>query len=48
MVKTRADVKVSEYDDDTPFGAYAWYKGDTEADNTDFMTNEKVIFDGNV
>lgn len=48
VVKTRADVKVSEYDDDTPFGAYAWYKGDTEADNTDFMTNEKVIFDGNV
>ena len=39
---TRADV--SEYDEQTSFGAYSWYKGESEADNIDFMTNEKVSF----
>lgn len=29
-----------------PFGAYAWYKGVTEATDSDFMTNQKVSYDG--
>lgn len=27
-----------------PFGAYAWYKGVSASDNTDFMKNQKVSF----
>ena len=27
-----------------PFGAYAWYKGVSAADNTGFMTNQKVSY----
>ena len=44
---TRADATPAEYLD-TPFGAYAWYKGDDPSENIDFMTNEKVIFYDNV
>lgn len=29
-----------------PFGAYAWYKGENPTDDADFMTNQKVIYDG--
>lgn len=27
-----------------PFGAYAWYKGETPAENRDFMVNQKVSY----
>lgn len=27
-----------------PFGAYAWYKGENPADDTTFMTNQKVAY----
>ena len=29
---------------DVPFGAYAWFKGNTAADNAVFMTNQKVSY----
>ena len=45
-VLTRADD--GEDYGETPFGAYAWFKGDGNNADVDFMTNEKVIFDGTV
>ena len=42
---TKADP--ADYKDDyasVPFGAYAWYKGVSAADNTVFMTNQKVSY----
>ena len=46
---TKADDYKAEYES-VPFGAYAWYKGVNPADNTTFMTNEKVAYfsDGNI
>ena len=29
-----------------PFGVYAWFKGETSADNRDFMVNQKVSYTG--
>lgn len=40
--KANADYK-TDYQS-VPFGAYAWYKGDNPADNSDFMTNQKVTY----
>ena len=37
-----ADYKVAYQN--VPFGAYAWYKGVSAADNTTFMTNQKVSY----
>ncbi len=42
---TKADP--ADYKDNylsVPFGAYAWYKGVSAADNTTFMTNQKVSY----
>ena len=47
MPATRAGE--SDYKDaysGVPFGAYAWYKGVTDATDSDFMTNQKVSYDG--
>ena len=44
---TRAGDDGDEYGD-TPFGAYAWFKGEGSNEDVDFMTNQKVIFDGEV
>lgn len=38
----------ADYADDyggVPFGAFSWYKGEDPADNTVFMTNQKVAYD---
>ena len=43
---TKADP--ADYKDNyqsVPFGAYAWYKGVSASDNTDFMTNQPVGYD---
>jgi hypothetical protein len=43
--QTKADP--ADYKDNylsVPFGAYAWYKGVSAADNTTFMTNQKVSY----
>ena len=43
---TKADAP-ADYKDayqNVPFGAYAWYKGVSAADNTVFMTNQKVSY----
>ena len=45
---TKADDKPADYKEAyqaVPFGAYAWYKGVSAADNTTFMTNQKVSYD---
>ena len=44
---TRADADGVGYGD-TPFGAYAWFKGDDNNVDVNFMTNQKVVFDGTV
>jgi len=44
-VATKADT--TDYKDNyqnVPFGAYAWYKGVSAADNTDFMVNQSVAY----
>lgn len=38
---TKADDYTVDYAA-VPFGAYAWYKGESPADDADFMTNEEV------
>ncbi len=38
---TKADDYTADYAA-VPFGAYAWYKGESPADDADFMTNEEV------
>lgn len=45
---TRADADPEEIYGDTPFGAYSWFKGGGVNPDVDFMTNQKVIFDGTV
>lgn len=43
---TKADTP-QDYKDNyagVPFGAYAWYKGVSASDNTDFMTNQPVAY----
>ena len=48
MARYTARVKADDYATDysnVPFGAYAWYKGETSVDDADFMTNQKVVYD---
>jgi len=45
---TRAESNYADDFSNVPFGAYAWYKDGSAAGDTDFMTNQKVIFDGAV
>ena len=40
---TKADDYKTDYQA-VPFGAFAWYKGVSASDNTDFMKNQKVSF----
>ena len=42
-VTTKADDYKDNYQA-VPFGAYAWYKGVSASDNTEFMKNQKVSF----
>ena len=44
---TKAEGDPADYKDayaDVPFGAYAWFKGNTAAENAVFMTNQKVSY----
>ena len=41
---TKANEDYKDNYESVPFGAYAWYKGVNAADNTTFMTNQKVSY----
>ncbi len=42
---TKAETDYKDNYQSIPFGAYAWYKGESASDNTDFMTNQPVGYD---
>lgn len=43
-IQTKANTDYKTDYQNVPFGAYSWYKGVSAADNTTFMTNEKVSY----
>lgn len=47
VARHKGVTKADDYKDNyqaVPFGAYAWYKGVSASDNTEFMKNQKVSF----